>query len=77
MGGRETGEAETTCGRARRRRCAMPLTEADEFYGTPRGGVANYVNGLRRPVIRLHPAVRRARRGRHINVPGPIPGVTL
>jgi uncharacterized protein len=24
---------------------AMPLREAYEFYGTPRGGVANYVNG--------------------------------
>jgi len=25
---------------------AMPLTEAYEFYGTPRGAVANYVNGF-------------------------------
>ena len=78
MAGRETGEAETIPAVAPDGGdVAMPLREADGFYGTARGGVANYVNGLRRPVMRLHPAVRRARRGRHINVPGPIPGVTL
>jgi fermentation-respiration switch protein FrsA (DUF1100 family) len=36
---RETGEAETIPA------VAMPLREAYEFYGTPRGQVPNYVNG--------------------------------
>ena len=43
---RETGDAETVPAVARDGGdVAMPLREAYEFYGTPRGGVANYVNG--------------------------------
>ena len=43
---RETGEAETIPAVAPDGGdVAMPLREAYEFYGTPRGGVANYVNG--------------------------------
>jgi uncharacterized protein len=42
----ETGEAETIPAVAPDGGdVAMPLREAYEFYGTPRGGVANYVNG--------------------------------
>jgi fermentation-respiration switch protein FrsA (DUF1100 family) len=43
---RETGEAETIPAVASDGgNVAMPLREAYEFYGTPRGGVPNYVNG--------------------------------
>jgi len=43
---RETGEAETIPAVARDGGdVAMPLREAFEFYGTPRGQVPNYVNG--------------------------------
>jgi uncharacterized protein len=43
---RETGEAETIPAVAPDGGdVAMPLREAYEFYGTPRGGVSNYVNG--------------------------------
>jgi uncharacterized protein len=43
---RETGEAETIPAVAPDGGdVAMPLREAYEFYGTPRGQVANYVNG--------------------------------
>jgi hypothetical protein len=43
---RETGEAETIPAVAPDGGdVAMPLREAYEFYGTPRGGVPNYVNG--------------------------------
>jgi uncharacterized protein len=43
---RETGEAETIPAVAPDGGdVAMPLREAFEFYGTPRGQVANYVNG--------------------------------
>jgi uncharacterized protein len=43
---RETGEAETIPAVARDGGdVAMPLREAYEFYGTPRGEVPNYVNG--------------------------------
>jgi uncharacterized protein len=43
---RETGEAETIPAVAPDGGdVAMPLREAYEFYGTPRGRVANYVNG--------------------------------
>jgi fermentation-respiration switch protein FrsA (DUF1100 family) len=43
---RETGEAETIPAvAADGGDVAMPLQEAYEFYGTPRGGVPNYVNG--------------------------------
>jgi uncharacterized protein len=43
---RETGEAETIPAvAADGGDVAMPLREAYEFYGTPRGGVPNYVNG--------------------------------
>jgi uncharacterized protein len=43
---RETGEAETIPAVAPDGgNVAMPLREAYEFYGTPRGGVPNYVNG--------------------------------
>jgi uncharacterized protein len=43
---RETGEAETIPAVAPDGGdVAMPLPEAYEFYGTPRGGVPNYVNG--------------------------------
>jgi uncharacterized protein len=42
----ETGEAETIPAVAPDGGdVAMPLPEAYEFYGTPRGGVPNYVNG--------------------------------
>jgi fermentation-respiration switch protein FrsA (DUF1100 family) len=42
----ETGEAETIPAVAPDGGdVAMPLREAYEFYGTPRGGVPNYVNG--------------------------------
>jgi fermentation-respiration switch protein FrsA (DUF1100 family) len=42
----ETGEAETIPAvGADGGDVAMPLREAYEFYGTPRGGVSNYVNG--------------------------------
>jgi uncharacterized protein len=42
----ETGEAETIPAvAADGGDVAMPLREAYEFYGTPRGGVPNYVNG--------------------------------
>jgi uncharacterized protein len=42
----ETGEAETIAAVAPDGGdVAMPLREAYEFYGTARGGVANYVNG--------------------------------
>ena len=42
----ETGEAETIPAVAPDGGdVAMPLREADEFYGTPRGQVPNYVNG--------------------------------
>jgi uncharacterized protein len=42
----ETGEAETIPAVAPDGgNVAMPLREAYEFYGTPRGGVPNYVNG--------------------------------
>jgi uncharacterized protein len=44
---RETGEAETIPAvAADNGDVAMPLTEAFEYYGTPRGAVANYVNGF-------------------------------
>jgi uncharacterized protein len=44
---KETGEAETIPAvAADNGDVAMPLTEAFEFYGTPRGAVANYVNGF-------------------------------
>jgi uncharacterized protein len=69
---RETGEAETIRAVAPDGGdVAMPLREAYEFYGTPRGQVPNYVNGYARAVIRLHPAVRRARRGGHDQGAGP------
>ena len=43
---RETGEAETIPAVGPDGGdVAMPLREAYEFYGTPRGGVSNYVNG--------------------------------
>jgi fermentation-respiration switch protein FrsA (DUF1100 family) len=43
---RETGEAETIPAVAPEGGdVAMPLREAYEFYGTPRGAVPNYVNG--------------------------------
>ena len=43
---RETGEAETIPAvAADGGDVAMPLREAYEFYGTPRGQVSNYVNG--------------------------------
>src|SRR4029450_10625214 len=43
---RETGEAETIPAvAADGGDVAMPLREAYEFYGTPRGSVPNYVNG--------------------------------
>jgi len=43
---RETGEAETIPAVAPDGgNVAMPLREAYEFYGTPRGQVSNYVNG--------------------------------
>ncbi len=43
---RETGEAETIPAVAPDGGdVAMPLEEAYEFYGTPRGGVSSYVNG--------------------------------
>jgi uncharacterized protein len=43
---RETGEAETILAVAPDGgNVAMPLREAYEFYGTPRGQVSNYVNG--------------------------------
>jgi uncharacterized protein len=43
---RETGEAETILAVAPDGGdVAMPLREAYEFYGTPRGQVSNYVNG--------------------------------
>jgi hypothetical protein len=43
---RETGEAETIPAvAADGGDVAMPLREAYEFYGTPRGQVPNYVNG--------------------------------
>jgi uncharacterized protein len=43
---RETGEAETIPAVGRDGGdVAMPLREAYEFYGTPRGNVSNYVNG--------------------------------
>lgn len=43
---RDTGEAETIPAvAADGGDVAMPLREAYEFYGTPRGGVPNYVNG--------------------------------
>jgi uncharacterized protein len=43
---RETGEAETIPAVALEGGdVAMPLREAYEFYGTPRGQVPNYVNG--------------------------------
>ena len=43
---RETGEAETILAVAPDGGdVAMPLREAYEFYGTPRGEVSNYVNG--------------------------------
>jgi fermentation-respiration switch protein FrsA (DUF1100 family) len=43
---RETGEAETIPAVAPDGGdVAMPLREAYEFYGTPRGAVSNYVNG--------------------------------
>jgi len=43
---RETGEAETIPAVAPDGGdVAMPLREAYEFYGTPRGGVPNYTNG--------------------------------
>ena len=44
---RETGSAETIEAVARDGGdVAMPLQEAFEFYGTPRGAVPNYVNGF-------------------------------
>jgi hypothetical protein len=44
---RETGVAETIPAVAPDGGdVAMPLREAYEFYGTPRGGVSNYVNGF-------------------------------
>jgi uncharacterized protein len=44
---RETGEAETIPAVAPGNGdVAMPLDEAYAFYGTPRGAVANYVNGF-------------------------------
>jgi hypothetical protein len=44
---RETGEVETIPAVAPDGGdVAMPLREAYEFYGTPRGAVANYVNGF-------------------------------
>ena len=44
---RETGSAETIEAVARDGGdVAMPLQEAYEFYGTPRGAVPNYVNGF-------------------------------
>ena len=44
---RETGQAETIPAVGPDNGdVAMPLTEAYEYYGTPRGAVANYVNGF-------------------------------
>lgn len=44
---KSTGEAETIPAvAAEGGDVAMPLREAYEFYGTPRGAVANYVNGF-------------------------------
>jgi uncharacterized protein len=44
---RETGEVETIPAvNAENGDVAMPLTEAYEYYGTPRGAVPNYVNGF-------------------------------
>lgn len=44
---RATGEAETIPAvNADNGDVAMPLTEAYEYYGTPRGAVPNYVNGF-------------------------------
>lgn len=44
---RETGQAETIPAvAADNGNVAMPLSEAYEYYGTPRGAVPNYVNGF-------------------------------
>jgi hypothetical protein len=44
---RETGQAETIPAvDADNGDVAMPLSEAYEYYGTPRGAVPNYVNGF-------------------------------
>ncbi len=42
----ETGEAETIPAVGKEGPVAMPLAEAFEYYGTPRGAVPNYVNAF-------------------------------
>jgi hypothetical protein len=41
---------------------AMPLREAYEYYGTPRGAVTNYVNEYAVQILRVHDTVRCRRR---------------